>query len=155
VFPVMRPVPTVPPSPTTRNAPVGLIVPDRPRAAIRPPETVMDRVLEAAQPGEITVVQVPSYLATPPSLPPRRDDPVSALGNDLFVDWNFRGASAPVADLPVFPIVPPIEPACPKANELPARNIKMARRGLAVAPRIPVLFFNGSLLRWASASSRY
>lgn len=45
-------------------------------------------------------------------------------------------ASPPDTDLSVFPIVPPVDPACPKASELHARNIRMARRGLAAAPLI-------------------
>src|SRR5271170_2619684 len=103
---------------------------------------VTDKMPILGQPGEITAVQVPSYLATPPSPPPRREgDPVSAFADDRFAEWILGGASPPDTDLSVFPIVPPVEPACPKASEPPARNIRMARRGLATAPRIRVLCF--------------
>src|SRR5665213_1014545 len=48
-----------------------------------------------------------------------------------------RGLSAPPEmDLSCLPIVPPVEPACPKASDPPARNRMMARSGLVAAPLI-------------------
>jgi hypothetical protein len=49
--------------------------------------------------------------------------------------------SPPNTDLSVFPIVPPVEPACPKASDPLAKNIIMARKGLVAAPLIRVLNF--------------
>lgn len=78
---------TAPSSPTVRNAPVGPTVPDKASEETRPPETVMVWVPESEQPGEAIAVQVPLYLATPPSLPPRReDDRVTALAIGFSAD---------------------------------------------------------------------
>lgn len=63
-------------------------------------------------------------------------------------------SSPPDTDLSVFPIVPPAEPACPKASEPHARDIRMARRGLAAAPIIRVPYFNrGNMILDGSISS--
>jgi hypothetical protein len=76
-LPVTRPVLTLPLAALARNSPFGLIVPEKPRPLIRPPETVTDAVPAPPQPpGGNIAVQVPSYLATPPSprLAPCGDD---------------------------------------------------------------------------------
>jgi hypothetical protein len=123
------------------NAPVWLIVPDRRGSLIRPPETVMDMVPELLQPGEAVAVHFPSYLATPPSLPPRReDDPVSALGDDFFVDRILRGASSsPVTDLSVFPIAPPVLPGCNCATQgtesIQMKKMDKMKRGIGIPHR--------------------
>jgi hypothetical protein len=81
-------------------------------------------------------------------------DRVSDFATDFFADWILGGASAPDIDLSVFPIVPPVEPACPKASDPPAKNMMMARRGLVATPLIWVLNFNRFLPRMGNCLYR-
>jgi hypothetical protein len=140
VFPETRPVPIVPSSPTMRNDPVELTVPDMPPLVMWPPDTWSDRMLEAGQPAPITPVQVPSYLDVPTSVSLRRgDDRVCALGDGRLAGDTCRGASSPVIDLSVLPTTPPTEPAWPKASEPLASTIRMLRKDFVAAPRIRIL----------------
>lgn len=49
-------------------------------------------------------------------------DPAPALADGFSVDWIFVGASAPDTDLSVFPIVPPVDPACANTVALAAKG---------------------------------
>jgi len=53
-----------------------------------------------------------------------------ALSGVLFSDRLLGAASVPDIDLSVFPIAPPVDPACPNASDPPAKRIMTDRRSL-------------------------
>jgi hypothetical protein len=70
----------------------------------------------------------------------RPEAPLSTGGRALERDVGWAGGSdaapPPDIDLSVFPITPPMEPACPNANGSLASTIRMVRRGFVAVLRI-------------------
>ncbi len=68
------------------------------------------------------------------------------LGRDFLCFAGGCSTSAPPEiDFSVLPIVPPVEPACPKASDPLAKNMKMVRRGFIASALIRHVF-SGLLL---------
>jgi hypothetical protein len=61
-------------------------------------------------------------------------DPVVVLANGFFAGVILCGASSPDIDLSVFPIMPPVDPACPNAADPPAKSRPTDRASLIALP---------------------